>query len=241
MLKKFLAYLQSNTKKHTKLQHRGKYFVEAFTGKRKFYLFLLPYRKVCQQATATMCWTYAAYPSRALHRVYTECSFLHRLQRNPPHTCQIIPPIQHNPNQTRSYSVHGYSTFSKKSLKFNKFVYVKVKAWIMQPLDFSRGSYFKGEALQSNIDPSICNSNPDSRLSLGRKKIAEGTAHFTRSCCLLVWALQLQVIYLLTQLTSALQYIQVPLSRKFSHNAEFVTWQLLKSALLRCTSAAYLH
>lgn len=170
MLKKFLAYLQSNTKKHTKLQHRGKYFVEAFTGKRKFYLFLLPYRKVCQQATATMCWKYAAYPSRALHRVYTECSFLHRLQRNPPHTCQRIPPIQHNPNQTRSYSVHGYSTFSKKSLKFNKFVYVKVKAWIMQPLDFSRGSYFKGEALQSNIDPSICNSNPDSRLSLWKKK-----------------------------------------------------------------------
>lgn len=156
-----------------------------------------------------------------------------------------IPPLQHIPNQTRPYFVHGFSTLSKKNLKFNKFVYIKVKAWIMHPLDFSWGSYFRG-VLQSNIDPSTCNSNPDSRLSLWKKK------KFNRGDCTLCnkkllppgMSLPDESVtgtLLLTQLTSAPQYIQVPLSKKFFHNAELVTWQLLKSVLLCCTSAAYLH
>lgn len=156
-----------------------------------------------------------------------------------------IPPLQHIPNHTRPYFVHGFSTLSKKNLKFSKSVYIKVKAWIMHPLDFSWGSYVRGEALQSNIDPSICNSNPDSRLSLWMEKnIPKGTAHYNKK--LLPSGMSLPDESVTGTLFSATANISTtvrpsPFEQEILSKCKFVTWQLLKSVLLQCTSATYLH
>lgn len=63
-------------------------------------------------------------------------------------------------------SMHSFSTLTKQNLKLNEALRVRLNAWITQPLNFSGESYFKGEALQSSIDPSVYSNNPDSTLQV---------------------------------------------------------------------------